>query len=215
MNYGAVQCGFCTPGFIVSAYALLMENNNPTREEVREWFQKHRNVCRCTGYKQIVDAVMAAAKVVRGEATIDDITYKLPEDKECYGKPLVRPVALAKVCGLADYGDDLALKMPEDTLHLAIVQPKIAHHAKILKIDTSEAEKMPGVVKVITHKDIKGTNRLNLSTASRRSKTVKPSRPILAENKIFRYGDVVALVVADTREHARAAAAKVKVEIDT
>jgi len=214
MNYGAVQCGFCTPGFIVSAYALLMENNNPTREEVRDWFQKHRNVCRCTGYKQIVDAVMAAAKVVRGEATIEDITYKLPEDKEYYGKPLVRPAALAKVCGLADYGDDMGLKMPEDTLHLAIVQPRTVHHAKILKIDTSEAEKMPGVVKVITHKDVKGTNRLNLSTASRRSATVKPSRPILAENKIYRYGDVVAIVAADTREHARAAAAKVKVEIE-
>ncbi len=44
INCGAVQCGFCTPGFIVSAYALLLENNNPTREEVRDWFQKHRNV---------------------------------------------------------------------------------------------------------------------------------------------------------------------------
>ena len=45
MHYGAVQCGFCVPGFIVSAYGLLQENNNPTREEVRDWFQKHRNVC--------------------------------------------------------------------------------------------------------------------------------------------------------------------------
>jgi aldehyde oxidoreductase len=214
MSCGAVQCGFCSPGFIVSAYALLMENDNPTREEVRDWFQKHRNVCRCTGYKQIVDAVMAAAKVVRGEAKIEDITYQLPEDNDYYGKPLVRPAALGKVCGLTDYGDDIALKMPEDTLHLAIVQPKVAHHAKILNIDYSEAEKMPGVVKILTHKDIKGTNRLNLSTASRRSTTVKPSRPILCEDKIYRYGDVVALVVADTREHARAAAAKVKVEIE-
>ena len=74
MNCGAVQCGFCSPGFIVSAYGLLLENKKPTREEVRDWFQKHLNVCRCTGYKQIVDAVMAAAKVVRGEATIKDIT---------------------------------------------------------------------------------------------------------------------------------------------
>ena len=133
MNNGAVQCGFCTPGFIVSAYALLKENNNPTRQEVRDWFQKHRNVCRCTGYKQIVDAVMDAAKVIRGEATIEDITFKLPEDKEYYGKPLVRPTAVAKVCGLADYGEDQALKMPKDTLHVAVVQPKIAHHAKYLR----------------------------------------------------------------------------------
>ena len=70
MHLGAVQCGFCVPGFIVSAYALLQENPDPTREEVREWFQKTRNVCRCTGYKQIVDAVMAAAKVMRGECDI-------------------------------------------------------------------------------------------------------------------------------------------------
>ena len=49
MNYGAVQCGFCSPGFIVSAYALLQENPDPTREEVRDWFQTHRNICRCTG----------------------------------------------------------------------------------------------------------------------------------------------------------------------
>ena len=52
MHLGAVQCGFCTPGFIVSAYALLLENSSPTRQEVRDWFQKHLNVCRCTGYKQ-------------------------------------------------------------------------------------------------------------------------------------------------------------------
>ncbi|MCI8686697.1 MAG: molybdopterin-dependent oxidoreductase [Lawsonibacter sp.] len=111
MNCGAVQCGFCTPGFIVSTYALLMSNPNPTRQEAREWFTKHRNVCRCTGYKQIIDAVMAAAKVMRGEAAIEDISVKVPKDGEYYGKPLVRPTALAKVCGLYDYGDDLITKV--------------------------------------------------------------------------------------------------------
>ncbi len=214
MNCGAVQCGFCSPGFIVSAYGLLLENVNPTREQVRDWFQKHRNVCRCTGYKQIVDAVMAAARVLRKEATIEDISYKPPKNKEYYGTPVVRPAALAKVCGLADYGDDIELKMPANSLHVVMVQPKITHHAKLLKIDFSEAEKMPGVMKVITHKDVKGTNHLNLATASKRSTTVKPSRVILCEDKIYRYGDVVALVAADTRDHARAAAAKVRVEIE-
>ncbi len=66
ITYGGVQCGFCTPGFIVSAKALLDSNPSPTREEVRAWFQKHRNACRCTGYKPLVDAVMAAAKCLRG-----------------------------------------------------------------------------------------------------------------------------------------------------
>jgi xanthine dehydrogenase iron-sulfur cluster and FAD-binding subunit A len=55
--HGGAQCGFCSPGFIVSAKALLDQNSNPTREEVRSWFQKNRNACRCTGYKQLVDAV--------------------------------------------------------------------------------------------------------------------------------------------------------------
>ncbi|SKC46385.1 molybdopterin-dependent oxidoreductase [Maledivibacter halophilus] len=214
MNCGAVQCGFCTPGFIVSAYGLLMENDNPTREEVRDWFQKHRNVCRCTGYKQLVDAVMAAAKVLRGEAKIEDITFQLPEDNECYGKPLVRPSALSKVTGLADYGDDVELKMPAEILHVAVVQPRVAHHAKILNIDSSEAEAMPGVVKIVTHKDIEGTNVMAEANLHERSTITLPSRKVLADDRIFRYGDVVALAIADTKDHARAAAAKVKVEIE-
>ena len=217
MSLGAVQCGYCVPGFIISTYALLQENNNPTREQVRDWFQQHRNVCRCTGYKQIVDAVMAAAKVMRGEATIEDITFKNPPDGEYYGKPVVRPTALAKVCGLADYGDDQELKMPAETLHVAIVQPRIAHHAKILRIDTSEAEKMPGVVKIITHKELKaagGTNVMAEGQFHERTTVMVPSRKVLCEEKIYRWGDVVALAVADTKDHARAAAAKVKVEIE-
>ncbi len=217
MNFGAVQCGFCVPGFIVSAYALLQENPNPTREEVRDWFQKTRNVCRCTGYKQIVDAVMAAAKVMRGECSIEDIKFKNPEDGEYYGKPVVRPDALGKVCGLADYGDDQALKMPAGTLHCAVVQPRVAHHAKILAIHTEEAEKMPGVVKVILAKDIiaaGGTNIMAEGQFHERSTVLTPSRKVLQDEKIHRWGDVVALVVADTHRHARAAAAKVTVDIE-
>ena len=214
MNHGAVQCGFCSPGFIVSAYALLLENQNPTREDVRDWFQKHRNICRCTGYKQIVNAVMEAAKVLRGDCDIEDIKVKLPEDKEYYGLPLVRPAALAKVCGVCDYGDDIELKMPESTLHVVMVQPKVAHHAKILKIHTEEAEKMPGVYKVITHKDVKGSNRLNFFQFSPRCLATEQTHILLAEDKIFNYGDIVALVAADTKEHAREAAAKVTIDFE-
>lgn len=217
MNYGAVQCGFCIPGFIVSAYALLQENINPTREDVRDWFQKHRNVCRCTGYKQIVDAVMAAAKVMRGEATIEEISFKNPKDGEYYGKPVVRPTAVAKVCGLADYGDDQELKMPAETLHVVMVQPRVAHHANILKIDLSEAENMPGVFKIVTAKDIKaagGSNVMAEGHFHERTTLRVPSRNVLCEDKIYRYGDPVALVCADTKDHARAAAEKVNVEIE-
>lgn len=217
INLGAVQCGFCSPGFIVSTYALLLENTSPTREEVRDWFQKHKNVCRCTGYVQIVDAVMAAAQVMRGEKTIEDITFKNPENGEYYGKAVLRPSALAKVCGLTDYGDDQELKMPAETLKVVMVQPKITHHAKILKLDISEAEKMPGVFKVVTYKDILevgGTNRMPEGNFNERSTSAEPSRRVLCEDKIYRYGDPVALVCADTKDHARAAAAKVMIEIE-
>lgn len=213
ITYGSVQCGFCSPGFIMSAKALLDENVNPSREEVRQWFQKHRNVCRCTGYKPIVDAVIAAAKVLRGEATMENITYK-PEGNQAYGTARPRPSALAKVTGQCDYGDDIKYKLPEDALYLAIVQPKITSHANILDINTSSAENMPGVVKVVTAKDIKGLNRVIVPLDHPRSIMNGAERPLLADSKIYRYGDVVAMVIAETEEQAREAAKKVKVEIE-
>lgn len=214
VHLGAVQCGFCVPGFVVSAFGLLMENTNPTREDVRDWFQKHRNVCRCTGYKQIVDAVMEAAAIMRGEKTFADITYDYTKDTEYYGKPLVRPNAMPKACGVCDYGDDIELKMPAETLKVALVMPRITNHAKIVSIDYSEAEKMPGVVKVITAKDIEGANRLMAYQFSPRTTVFDQVHQLLQDEKIYNYGNVVAMVVADTKDHAHAAAAKVKVEIE-
>ena len=94
MNYGAVQCGFCSPGFIVSAYALLQQNPNPTREEVRDWFQKHRNICRCTGYKQIVDAVWLQQKLYAANAPLRISRSPFPKTRNrSLRKTLVRPAA--------------------------------------------------------------------------------------------------------------------------
>ncbi|MDR2457976.1 MAG: molybdopterin-dependent oxidoreductase [Clostridiales Family XIII bacterium] len=222
MTNGAVQCGFCVPGFIVSAYQLLKEKISPTREEVRDWFQKHRNICRCTGYKQIVDAVMDAAAILRGEKSLEDIEYKDPVDKKYYGTKIIRPSALGKVTGLTDYGDDIELKMPSETIHVALVQPKLTHHAKIKKIDTKEAEKMPGVVKIITAKNISkyvnpkafGTNRLMFFEFLPRTIAKEKTHALIAEDKIINYGAVIALACADTKERARAAAAKVTVEYE-
>ena len=89
--YGAAQCGFCTPGMVVSTKALLDKNPNPTREEVRAWFTQHHNACRCTGYKPIVDAVMEAAAVMRGEKPIEDILFKMPKDGRIWGSELSAP----------------------------------------------------------------------------------------------------------------------------
>ena len=214
ITYGGVQCGFCTPGFIVSAYGLLMENISPTRDEVRDWFQKHRNICRCTGYKPLVDSVMAAAAVMRGEKTTKDITYDFEGETDIYGSSHPKPTALAKVCGLADYGDDVKHQMPEGTVHLAPVISEV-HHAKILSIDTSEAEKMPGVIKIMTAKDIKGNNTVAHPNFTPRVKGegVAPL-PIMATDKIRQRGETVALIAAETEEQAREAAKKVKQNLE-
>ena len=212
MVHGGAQCGFCTPGFIISAKALLDENLNPTREEVRDWFQKNRNLCRCTGYIPLVDAVMTAAKLMRGEITKEDIWKEVPPGASIVGTEYVRPLALDKVTGKWDFGGDLGLKLPDDTLHIKLVQAKVSH-ANILSIDTSEAEKMPGVYAVLTHKDVKGSNRIN-GLAFPSNKGDGLDRPILCDEKIFQYGDAIAMVLADTPSHAEAACEKVKVEIE-
>ncbi len=213
MVRGGAQCGFCSPGFIVSSKALLDGNPDPTREDIRNWFQKYRNACRCTGYKVLVDAVMDAAKVLRGEMTNEELEFKLPEDGRIWGTGFPRPSAKAKVTGTCDYGADLGIKMPDGTLHLALAQAKVSH-ANIISIDTSEAKKMPGVTAVLTHKDVKGKNRINTLVAFPTNKGDGWDRPLLCDEKIFQYGDAYAIVCADTECNARKAANKVKIELE-
>ncbi len=208
---GAAQCGICMPGFVVSSKALLDRNSSPTREQVRDWFQRHHNVCRCNGYKPIVDAVMDAAKVLRGEMTADELAFKIPEDGRIWGTKYPRPSAVAKVTGTLDYGGDLGRKLPANALQLALVQAQVSH-ANILSIDTSQAEKMPGVYKVVTHKDVKGKNRITGLITFPTNKGDGWDRPILCDTKIYQMGDAIAIVCADTKENAEAAAKKVKVE---
>ncbi|MGA3116726.1 MAG: molybdopterin-dependent aldehyde oxidoreductase [Syntrophobacteraceae bacterium] len=211
--YGAPQCGYCMPGFVVSAKALLDGNAKPSREEVREWFKKYSNACRCNGYKPIVDAVMEAARVLRGEIGKEALEFRIPDNGSIWGSKYPRPSAIAKATGTLDYGADLGLKLPPDTLRLALVQAKVSH-ASILSIDTTEAEKMPGVYKVVTHKDVKGKNRITGLITFPTNKGDGWDRPILCDTKVFQYGDAVAIVCADTEANARAAADKVKVTLE-
>ncbi len=211
--HGAPQCGFCMPGFVVSAKALLDQNTAPSREDVRDWFNKYRNTCRCNGFKPVVDAVMDAASVLRGEMRKEALEFKMAEGAAIWGSKYPRPSAIAKVTGTLDYGADLGLKLPSGTLRLALVQAKVSH-ANILSIDTSEAEKMPGVVKVVTHKDVKGKNRITGLITFPTNKGDGWDRPILCDTKVFQFGDAIAIVCADTEAHAKAAAEKVQVKLE-
>jgi aldehyde oxidoreductase len=190
---GAIQCGFCTPGMIMAAKVLLDNNPDPGTEEIKNALK--RNLCRCTGYVKIIDAVKLASRFLRGEITPDEMRPDL--SKGVIGVSIPRPSSMLKACGAVQFGADI---YPQGALELAVVRSPHAH-ALIRSIDLSEAEKMPGVAGVITAKDIKGTNRYN-------------DLIILCDKKVHYVGDAIAIVAAETRRQALAAAEAVKVEYE-
>jgi aldehyde oxidoreductase len=192
---GAIQCGFCTPGMIMSTKALLDVNPNPDTAAIKKALA--RNLCRCTGYVKIIDAVKLAGKFLRGETTPAKIKATINK-KKMIGESHPRPSSYIKACGVAKFGGDI--KMP-NMLEIAAVH-STEFHAIIKSIDSSSAKKMPGVAGILTAQDIKGTNRLRV---------MAPDQLILAEDKVRTLGDPIAIVAAETREQARAAAAAVKV----
>jgi aldehyde oxidoreductase len=192
---GAIQCGYCTPGMIMAAKALLDQNPNPDNSAIKKALA--RNLCRCTGYVKIIDAVNLAGKFLRGETTPAKVRGALNK-KKMIGENHPRPSAMIKACGVAKFGGDYKM---DNMLEIAAVH-STEFHAVIKSIDTSAAKKMPGVVGVMTAEDIKGTNRIRV---------IAPDQPVLCEDKVRAYGDPLAIVAAATREQARAAAAAVKV----
>ena len=192
---GAIQCGFCTPGMIMASKALLDINPDPTAEEIKHTLR--RNLCRCTGYTKIIEAVQLAGRFIRNEISPDDIRPKPTDPKMGVSHP--RPSALAKACGTAHFTADINFP---DAAEIAVVRSPHMH-AEIKGIDCTKAESMPGVIGTLTAKDIKGTNRL---------KYIVEDRPILCEDKVRTLGDAVAVVVAESREQALAAVEAVVVE---
>lgn len=194
---GAVQCGFCTPGMIMATKALLDTNPTPSIEDIKKALT--RNLCRCTGYVKILEAVKLAARFLSGETTLDK---ERPDPAgPVLGVSHPRPSALAKACGTACFTADIKL---EDAAEVAVVRSTIAH-ARITSVDSSAAEEMPGVLGVLTARDILGTNRLKKRVAD---------RPVLCEDRVRLIGDPIVAVVAETRKQALAAAAAVKVDLE-
>jgi aldehyde oxidoreductase len=194
---GAIQCGYCTPGMIMATKALLDQNPDPDIPSVKRALARH--LCRCTGYKKIIDAVNLSGRFLRKEITPEEMRRSLKGGMIGVSHP--RPSALLKACGLAEFTGDIK---PGNALELALVH-STEHHALIKSIDFSTAEKMPGVIGFMTAEDIKGTNRIRVFA---------PDQPVLCEDKVRTLGDPILAVAAETRDQARAAAAAVKVEYE-
>jgi aldehyde oxidoreductase len=182
---GAIQCGFCTPGMIMAAKALLDQTLSPTPEEIKHALR--RNLCRCTGYTKIIEAVQLAARFLRGDTTPEQVTPGAGAGMMGVNHP--RPSAMAKACGTAAFTADIRIP---GALELAALRSPHAH-AEIVSIDVSKALACPGVAGVMTAKDIQGTNRL---------KYMVPDRPVLCEDRVRYIGDPVAVVAAATRQQA-------------
>lgn len=190
---GAVQCGFCMPGMIMAAKALLLNTLHPSREEIKEAL-KH-NYCRCTGYVSIVQAIERAAEALRGEGELSVPPLKAGR---YVGQSVPRYDAPDKVRGLPIFADDYY----ENGMLYGKVKLSEYSHAEIAGIDTAEAEEIEGVRLILLGKDIPGKNAFGLE---------RQDHPVIALSKVRYLGDIVAAVFADSKEAAEKGAEAVEV----
>jgi len=193
---GAVQCGFCTPGMIISAKQLLDECHNPTLGEIKKAIRG--NICRCTGYKKIEEAILMAAEIFREKR-------ELPKDVYTggVGERTVRSDALCKIDGTAKFAEDIKVKAMVYGSALRTRYPR----AKIIKIDISEALKHPDVVKIVLAEDIPGERYLGHLT--------QDWPALIKTGEITRYiGDSIALVASKTKASLQAIKDLIKVEYE-
>jgi len=191
---GAVQCGFCSPGMLTRTKHLLSTNPNPTRDEATRAVRAH--ICRCTGYVKIVDAILLAAEKLREGAQIKFESSGMGQSSPKYQ-------AYERAVGGPLFAD--GMHFPE----MIFGSLAFSEHprAKILKIDTSRAEAVEGVIKVLTYKDVPGKRRIGMIT--------KDWDAYIAEGETTRYvGDVVACVIADGMLTARKAAKLIDVDYE-
>jgi len=175
---GAVQCGFCIPGMVLCAKALIAKMPDPSESEIAKALRN--NICRCTGYVKIIDAVKIAARFFR-----EDLDVPQKEFAGKLGENLHRIDASEKTLGTGQYVDDIRLSGMLFGKALRTKYPR----ARVLKIDIIEARKHPDAAIVLTAKDIPGEKKLG--------HLVQDWDALIAEGDITRYvGDAIALVAS-------------------
>jgi len=200
--HGAVQCGFCTPGQIMTAAALLESNTQPSEENIR--YALKDTLCRCGAYPRIIAAVQAAAESLRTGEPVKPPQLETHGDERIIGKYAVRPDARAKVTGEARFADDYSFP---GMLHAAVLRAGVPS-AILRRIDVQAAQKLPGVHAVLTAADIPG--RVNHGV-------VYQDWPVLiGEGEQVRYvGDALAIVAADSPALARKALEQIDVDLES
>lgn len=192
---GAVQCGFCTPGMVMAGAALLHREPDPTEDEVKRAIRG--NVCRCTGYKKIIEGVLLAAAVLRGERDVDPALER--GDSYGVGERAFRVDVRRKVLGYGKYPDDLDERDFPDLAYAGAVRSRYPR-ARVVRIDAERARAMPGVLAVLTAADVPVNAVGHL---------VYDWDVMIAEGDVTHcVGDAVALVVAEdaaTLDRARRA----------
>jgi CO/xanthine dehydrogenase Mo-binding subunit/aerobic-type carbon monoxide dehydrogenase small subunit (CoxS/CutS family) len=192
---GASQCGYCIPGMVMAATAALRANPFADREEIKE--RLGGNICRCTGYQKIFDAVELARDIQNGRLPATALMEAETEDA-VIGKAVRRIDAPSKVSGRLRYAADMT--MP-GMLHVQVLRSPHAH-ARIVSIDTTAAEAMDGVESVITCADVPGVDGFGVFVND---------QPIMARDKVRYVGEAVAAVAAEDPLVAARAVAAIKV----
>ena len=202
VKHGAVQCGFCIPGQIMTSYALLQRKHQPTSQEIRHALKD--TLCRCAGYPTIENSILAAAKALQtGEPVAEPQVPPSAVDSQVIGRIQIRPDAVEKVTGEAIYTDDLTF----DNMLFASVHRAGVPHAIVKSISIEKAQQLPGVVSVLTWRDIPGEHNHGL--------VIYDWPVMVGVGERVRYvGDAIAIVAAETQEIAKAAAELVEVTYD-
>lgn len=196
VNKGAVQCGFCTPGMIMRTKVLFAENPDPSREEIKKAI--NLNLCRCTGYVKIIDAIEEALKILR-----EGCETRVHQHAAGIGQPLTKYEAYETATGKRLFVNDMKF---ESMLHAAL---RFSDHprALVISINAEVALALEGVIRVFTASEIPGDRYTGL---------IFSHWPLMiAPGETTRYiGDIIAGVVAIDEDTARKAAQLIRIEYE-
>jgi selenium-dependent xanthine dehydrogenase len=200
IKMGAIQCGFCTSGLILTATALLEQNPEPNEQDIRHALKD--TLCRCGGYPSIIRAIQAAARNIRTGEPITSPVLDTIQDTFYVGKVIERPDAIEKATGKARFADDI--RFPE-MLYGKTLRAGIPHGV-LTRLDVQRARSLEGVIAVLTAEDIPGENSHGV---------VIYDWPVLVGvgEKARYVGDALAIVAAETEEIASRALDLIEVEM--